>query len=147
MQNLILPTKQDFFPQKKHPGQLQDFILVQLHEKKSAKFQPFWPKNPRPTFFYSKDWAPSFLKSDDTLISHEKWKNSKEPFGTNEQTYGGFSKKQTEFNPLMPAGNKKVINTFNACHQVPFQKHPINRFAEKFRSVDFGPKNGLFFPF
>ena len=47
----------------------------------------------------------------------------------------------------MPAGNKKVINTFNACHQVPFQKHPINRFAEKFRSVDFGPKNGLFFPF
>lgn len=47
----------------------------------------------------------------------------------------------------MPAGNKKVINTFNACHQVPFQKHPINRFVEKFWSVDFGPKYGLFFPF
>ena len=30
---------------------------------------------------------------------------------------------------------------FNACHQIQFQKNLDNRFSEKFKNVDFGPKN------
>lgn len=63
-------------PPKKTSRSISRLYFRATSRKKSAKFQPFWPKNPRPTSFYSKDWAPSFLKSDDTLISHEKWKNS-----------------------------------------------------------------------
>ena len=44
--------------------------------------------------------------------------------------------------------NKKLLKSlvrlnhfFNACHQVQYQKNLMNRFIEKFKSVDFGPKN------
>lgn len=36
---------------------------------------------------------------------------------------------------------------FNACHWVELQKTLMNRFGEKIKSVNFGPKNDQFTPF
>ena len=36
---------------------------------------------------------------------------------------------------------------FNVCHQVQFQKILMDRFREKFESIDSGPKNVPFLPF
>ena len=41
-------------PQKKHPGQFQDFILEQLHEKNQQNSSPFGPKTPDPHLFIQK---------------------------------------------------------------------------------------------
>ena len=43
--------------------------------------------------------------------------------------------------------NTRFERLFHACHLVQFQKNLMNRCGEKFRSVDFGPKNFPFCPF
>ena len=45
-------------------------------------------------------------------------------------------KSESHFKPL-----------FNTCHQVQFQKNLTNLFREKFKNVNFGPQNDLFFSF
>ena len=47
---------------------------------------------------------------------------------------------------LLPS-KSLLLPTSNVCHQVRFQKHFMNRFTEKFKSVKFWRKNDLFTTF
>ena len=43
--------------------------------------------------------------------------------------------------------NSQFYLVFTASHRVQYQKNLLNRFREKFKKVDFGPKNSSFTPF
>ena len=42
--------------------------------------------------------------------------------------------------------NNVAERTFNICDEEQFQKDLMNRLREKFRNVNFGPKNAGFYP-
>ena len=49
--------------------------------------------------------------------------------------------------PKMSSLPHSLVFTQNNCHHVQFRKNLMNRFREKIKNVDFGPKNAPLNPF